>query len=254
MLDKLIRALQKPFETVDKRIVVHNDYNVVGPTDINYKPPLARNVINQTILDKYDFIEFVNEYKNDQTKLFYNEKRLKAVFNYPGVDKADYADSYCSMPLVETLEYIEFSRALNGKLSQKTFIHILKRLEPFIIAFDGKQVDDMDIIEVAENLQATKNINSVQRNTQQKFTLDVEVTAGNSQMVIPRYITFAFPVYKNDLQLKTEFTAELFLSSGEDGFEATLMCYKLEQLTEEALKELTKQVQKGLDGVDSFMS
>lgn len=227
MLDKLIRALQKPFETVDKRIVVHNDYNVVGPTDINYKPPLARNVINQTILDKYDFIEFVNEYKNDQTKLFYNEKRLKAVFNYPGVDKADYADSYCSMPLVETLEYIEF---------------------------DGKQVDDMDIIEVAENLQATKNINSVQRNTQQKFTLDVEVTAGNSQMVIPRYITFAFPVYKNDLQLKTEFTAELFLSSGEDGFEATLMCYKLEQLTEEALKELTKQVQKGLDGVDSFMS
>ena len=81
MLEKLLNAFQKPFEKVDDRIVVHNDYKVVGSDKIHYKPELARNVITQQILDKYDFIEFVNEYKNKQTKLFYNESRLKAVFN-----------------------------------------------------------------------------------------------------------------------------------------------------------------------------
>ena len=252
MLDKLVGLLQKPVEMIKGKVIIHKDYNYENET--NYKPPLARNVIQQKILDKYDFIEFVNEYKGEQTKLFYNENRLKAVFNYPSVDKADYEDSHCSMPLVCTDDFTMFSSLIDTTLTQKQFILALKRFEPYITAFDNKQVDDMDIIEIAENLQATKNINSVQRNTQQKFTLDVEITAGNSELIIPRYITFEFPVYKNDLQLKTEFTVELFLNGGDGGFEARLMCYRLEQLVEEALKELTKQVQSGLDGIDSFMS
>lgn len=254
MLEKLINAIKNPFEKVDDRIVVHNDYKIVNSDKINYKPELARNVITQHILDKYDFIDFVNEYKNKQTKLFYNESRLKAVFNYPSCEKADYADSFCSMELINTLDFHEFKKSLDTKLSQKEFIRVLKRLEPFIIAFDGKQVDDMDIIEIAENLQATKNINSIQRNTQQKFKLDVEISSGNSQVTIPRYVTFEIPIYKNDLMIKTQFQVELFLASGDGGFEATMLCYRLEQLVEEALKELTKQVQNGIDGVNSFMS
>lgn len=252
MLDRLVGLLQKPVEIIKGRVLTHKDY--ISEEETNYRPALSRNVISQKVLDKYDFIEFVNEYKTDQTKLFYNENQLKTVFNYPTVDKADYGDSICLMPLVYTDDFIQFSSKLEKHLSQKEFILLLKKLEPYITSFDNKAVDDMDIIEIAENLQATKNINSVQRNTEQKFTLDVEVTAGHDKLTIPRYITFEFPVFKNDLQLKTEFTVELFLSGGDGGFEATLMCYKLDQLKEEALKELTIQVQNGLDGIDSFMA
>jgi len=252
MFEKLIKLVQRPSEQLDGRVLVHKDYEV--RTDTNYKPPLARNVIAQTILDKYDFIEFVNEYKNKQTKLFYNEDQIKAVFNYPLEDKADYGDSYCTMGLRYTDVFSRFVSMLDRKMSQKEFVMMLKTLEPYIVGFDGKKIDNMSIIEIAENLQATKNINSIQRNTQQKFTLDVEISTGHSEMTIPRYISFEFPIFKNDLQLKTRFEVELFLSGSDSGFEAVLVCYKLDQQKEEALKELTNQVQNGIDGVDSFMS
>lgn len=254
MLEQILKLFQKPVEAVDDKIVVHQNYSLVKPDFINYKPKISRNVITQEVLDKYDFIDFINEYKNDRTKIFYNQSRIKAVFNYPTATEADYADSWCQMPLVTTLNFQEFKNSLDQKLSQKQFILMLKRLEPFIVAFDGKKVDGMDIIEVAENLQATKNINSIQRNTQQKYMLDIKVSAGNSQFTIPRYITFEIPVYKNDLMIKTQFQVELFLTSGDGGFEAQIVCYKLEQLVDEALKELTKQVQSGIDRVGSFMS
>ncbi|NOX15985.1 MAG: DUF2303 family protein [Epsilonproteobacteria bacterium] len=252
MFEKLIKLVQRPSEQLNGRVLVHKDYEIKA--DTNYRPPLARNVIAQSILDKYDFIEFVNEYKEEQTKLFYNENQIKAVFNYPLVDEADYGDSFCVMGLRYTNDFSRFSSMLEKKMSQKEFIMMLKTLEPYIVGFDGKEIENMDIIEIAENLQATKNINSIQRNTQQKFTLDVEISTGHSEMTIPRYISFEFPIFKNDLQLKTRFEVELFLGGSDDGFEAVLMCYKLEQQKEEALKELTKEVQNGLDGVDSFMS
>ena len=157
------------------------------------------------------------------------------------------------MELAYTRDFKEFREHIEADLSQKQFIRILKRMEPYITAFDDKAVDDMDIIEIAENLQATKNINSVMRNTQQAFVLDTEVRAGHSSMTIPRFITFKMPVYKNDLKLESEFKVELFLQGGEGGFIANLVCYKLEQTVEETVRELTTQVQNGCDGIDSFM-
>ncbi len=251
MFDKLISLLQKPYESISGGEIVHKDY--VRILDTYYKPPISRNVLRQKISDKYDFVEFVNEYKTDVTKLFYNSEEIKAVFNYPAVDSKNYGDSVCYMPLLYTDIYLSFSSALQKKLSQKEFIFLLKKFEPYIVAFDGATVNDMDIVEIAENLQAVKNINSVQRNTQQKFTLDVEVKAGHSELIIPKYITFEFPVFKNDLMLKKLFTIELFLSADENGFSTELMCYKFEQIVENSLKELIKQVKNGTRGVDSFM-
>ena len=175
------------------------------------------------------------------------------MFNYSTKEEADYADSYCRMILLQTIDFIEFKNHIERDLSQKEFIRILKRMEPYITAFDDKAVDDMDIIEIAENLQATKNINSIMRNTAQSFVLDTEVRAGNSELTIPRFITFKIPIYKNDLKLESEFKVELFLQGGDGGFEANLVCYKLEQTIEETVRELTTQVCNGCDNVDSFM-
>ena len=61
------------------------------------------------------------------------------------------------------------------------------------------------------------------------------------------------PVYKNDLKLEAQFDVELFLNADEGKFTANLVCYKLEQTIEETIRELTKQVCEGCDGVESFM-
>lgn len=257
MIEKIIGLFQKPTE-VDKNgnVLQHENYRSVKPIEQEYKffkHPIARNVIQQSIVNKEDFISFINEYKTDATKIFFNHTAIKAQFNYSTSEHADHGDSYCLMDLEHTRDFSELKRHIESDLSQKDFIRILKRMEPYIIAFDDKEVDDMDIIEIAENLQATKNINSVQRNTQQAFILDTEVRAGNSSMEIPRFITFKIPVYKNELSLQSEFKVELFLQGGDGGFIANLVCYKLEQTVDEATRELTEQVCEGCEGVKSYM-
>ncbi len=57
----------------------------------------------------------------------------------------------------------EFRSCLDRDLTQKDFIRILKRLESCIKGFDGKEVADMDIIEIAENLQATNLMKSLRK-------------------------------------------------------------------------------------------
>ena len=257
MIQKIVNLFQKPTETdANGNILQHENYKVERPVETKHKHfayPIARNVIEQAISNKYDFIEFVNEYKTEATKIFYNENVIRAVFNYSTSDKADHGDSCASMVLKRTRDFNEFKNAIDAHLTQQQFIRLLKRLEPYIIAFDDKPVDDMDIIEVAENLQSSKNINSVQRNTSQTFVIDAEVRSGNSSFEIPRFITFKLPVFQNDIMLTAEFKTELFITAGDSGFEVTLACYKLDQSVEETLRELTRQVQNGCDGISSYM-
>jgi len=253
VLDKFIGFFQKPTHVLTNGVEIqHKDYSTVKKGK-NFALPIERNVINQSIINKYDFIEFINEYKNDQTKIFYTENIVQAIFNYPTVEKADHEDSYVRMELQKTKDFIVFQSSLEDDLTQKQLIRILKRLEPCIVGFDNKKVDDMDIIEVAENLQSTKNIQSVQRNSSQAFMIDAEVKAGNGNFTVPRYINFEMPIYKNDLKIIAKFDVELFLSANEGNFTANLVCYKLEQTLEETVRELTKQVCEGCEGVESFM-
>ena len=94
------------------------------------------------------------------------------------------------MELLYTNNFEEFRRCLDKDLSQKDFIRILKRLESCIVGLNGEKAANMDIIEIAENLQASKNFQSVQRNTLKAFTIDAEVKAGNTNYEIPRFIHF----------------------------------------------------------------
>lgn len=238
----------------DGREVIHNDYKVVEDNrGKNFEHEIARWVIKQSILNKDDFIEFVKEYKSEATKIFFNNSRIKAIFNYTTLEKADFHDSFCEMELEYTKNFVEFKSCLDRDLSQKDFIRILKRLESCIKGFNGKEVADMDIIEVAENLQATKNFQSVQRNTVQGFTVDAEVKAGNTNYTIPRYVHFMMPVYKNDLKLEVQFDCELFLEAKENSFIVNLVCYKLDEIIEKTIRDLTKDVCDSCEGVKSFM-
>lgn len=257
MIQKIIGLFQRPTDIdANGNILQHEAYNVEPPIEQNekfFRHPIARNVIEQTIVNKNDFIAFINEYKTEATKIFYDECSIVAKFNYSTANTADYGDSYCQMVLDKTKDFSEFIAHIDTGINQKLFIRFLKRMEPYITHFDRKPADDMDIIEVAEHLHATKNINSVQRNTQQAFVVDAEIKAGNSSFEIPRYITFSIPVFKNDIDLSATFEIELFLDAMDGGFEVNLACYKLDQTIEETVRELTRQAQDGCDGIKSFM-
>lgn len=252
MLEKLINFFQKPSETLPNgQILTHQSYSVEKPE--NYRPPLVRNVIKQNIINKDDFIAFCNEYKTDATKLFYNNEIVKAIFNYPTKDEADYGDSVACMNLIFTEHFAFLHKNLDENISQPNFIRLLKRLEPFITMFDGEKVQDMDIVEIAEDLQASKNINSIIRNTSQKFVMDVEIGTGRKNIKIPRYITFEMPIFKNDLEAKYGFDVELFFNHEESGFTATLLCYQLEELIDNVARALTYEIREAIDAT-SYMT
>lgn len=258
MIKELFSAFKGDLKPVamleDGREVVHQDYKVQDDNrGVNFKHKINRHVLNQSILNKNDFIEFIKEYKEDGTKIFFDNLKIKAVFNYSTAKTPDYHDSVCEMQLQSTKNFIEFFNCLDRDLSQKEFIRILKRLESCIVGFSNKEVADMDIIEVAENLQSTKNFQSVQRNASKAFIVDAEVKAGNTNYEIPRFIHFKMPIYKNDLELVVQFDCELFLEAADNGFIANLVCYKLDETVEEAIRTLTKDVCDSCEGVSAYM-
>ncbi len=254
LLNSLMNAFRPPMEPLeDGSIIIHNDYKIdTAKQPIHFKPALARHVVSQKIINKDDFIGFVTEYKTDATKLFYNEGRVEAVFNYTTAEKADYGDSTATMPLVLADDYKEYRSNNVRPITQKDFIRFLKRMEPFIVALDNKKADDMDIIEMAENLQGVTTIDSIQRNASNKFTIDATVRTGKANVEIPRIITFEFPIYTNDRELTTRFETELFLSAQDGAFVAELICYNIDQLEEETRRQLTQSICDGIEDVKAF--
>ncbi len=255
LIGKIANAFRPVKEDLGNgRKVFHQDYKIdETERPIYFKPPIDRHVLSQNIISKIDFIAFVNEYKTEATKLFYNDSQIKAVFNYTTKEKADYGDSTCFMQLQITDDFKEF-KSHQTQLSQKQFVRFLKRMEPFIVAFDNKKADDMDIIEMAEHLQAIKTIDSVQRNAQQKFHLDVNIQTGKQSMTLPKVIVFEFPIFKNDREMTTRFETELFLSADEGALAAELICYNIDQLYEESIRELTNSILNDIENVSAFQS
>ena len=258
-MKELIKKIANSFRPVTQDLgngvkAVHQDYKYdVTNVPVHFKPSIQRHVLNQSIINKLDYIAFVNEYKTTATKLFYNNGGISAVFNYSTKDEANHGDSTCKMHLQVTDDYTEFEKH-QCELSQKQFVRFLKRMEPFIVAFDNKKADDMDIIEMAEHLQAIKTIDSVQRNAQQKFHLDVNIQTGKDSMTLPRIIVFEFPIFKNDREMTTRFETELFLSADDGSLAAELICYNIDQLYEESIRELTNSILEEIDDVKAFQS
>ena len=85
----------------------------------------------------------------------------------------------------------------------------------------------MDVIELAESLQAVKKFDSVQKNTSSKFSLDVEIKSGAKQALqLPKRLTFSLPVYEADTAVIGNFEAELFVNIDTEGrFSLKLVCF-----------------------------
>lgn len=156
----------------DKRaVIVHKDYILRGEL---LKEPL-RNSYDINALDVDSFVGLVNEYKEPNSKLFFDDKSIKSIVDFNTKDRAEFCEKRIGLNLAFTPFYTSFSERLGVNLSQRDFVFLLKSLFMYITNIDGKPNGNMDVIELAQSLQAVKKFDSVQKNTSSKISLDVEI-------------------------------------------------------------------------------
>lgn len=235
----------------DKRaVIVHKDYILRGEL---LKEPL-RNSYDINALDVDSFVGLVNEYKEPNSKLFFDDKSIKCIVDFNTKDRAEFCEKRIGLKLAYTPFYYSFNEHLGVNLSQRDFVFLLKSLFMYITKIDGKPNDNMDVIELAQSLQAVKKFDSVQKNTSSKISLDVEIKSGAKEnLTLPNKITFKLPIYEADVRLMGEFEVELFVDIKNDSeFNIRLVCYTAEAVRREVLNELVKNIQERCDEVTAY--
>ena len=234
----------------DKRAILrHQDY---GISEVLLKEPL-RNKYTVDALDVDSFVDLVNEYKEPSSKLFFDDKSIKCIVDFNSKDKAEFCEKRINLGLGYTPFFKAFEDSAGKSLSQRDFVFLLKSLFMFITSIDGKPNDDMDVIELAESLQAVRKFDSVQKNTSSKISLDVEIKSGAKETIqMPKNITFTLPVYEADTEIKGKFECELFVSIDEERFGLKLVCYTAETSRREVLSQIVSKISERCEGVKAF--
>ncbi|MDL0089269.1 DUF2303 family protein [Campylobacter gastrosuis] len=237
-------------DTKKRAIITHKDYTL---NEGLLNEPLRNSYIIKA-LDVESFVGLVNEYKEPNSKLFFNDKNIKCVVDFATKDKAEFCEKRIFLNLEYTPFYYDFDKNLSKNLTQREFVFLLKSLFMYITEIDGKENDNMDVIELAQNLQAVKKFDSVQKNTSSKISLDVEIKSGTkANLTLPNKITFRLPIYEADVSLLGEFEVELFVDIKNDSeFSISLVCYTAEVVKRGVLNRLVKNIQERCDGVKAY--
>ena len=232
-----------------RAIIVHKSYDIDQKL---LKEPL-RNKYTVDALDVDSFVDLVNEYKEPSSKLFFDDKSIKCIVDFNSKDKAEFCEKRINLGLGVTPFFYTFNKNVGETLGQREFVFLLKSLFMFISDIDGKANDDMDVIELAESLQAVKKFDSVQKNTSSKISLDVEIKSGAKETIsIPKTITFTLPVYEADTEVRGEFKCELFVSIDEERFGLKLVCYTAEVSRREVLSKIVSKISERCEGVKAY--
>ena len=232
-----------------RAVLTHQDYKL---PDSLLKEPLRNKYIIDA-LDVDSFVDLVNEYKEPVSKLFFDDKSIKCIVDFNSKDKAEFCEKRINLGLGYTPFFKAFEDSVGKNLGQRDFVFLLKSLFAYITAIDGKPNDNMDVIELAESLQAVRKFDSVQKNTSSKISLDVEIKSGAKETIqIPKNITFTLPVYEADTEVRGEFECELFVSIDEERFGLKLVCYTTEASRREVLSQIVSKISERCEGVKAF--
>lgn len=232
-----------------RAIIVHKSYDIDQKL---LKEPL-RNSYTINALDVDSFVDLVNEYKEPSSKLFFDDKSIKCIVDFNSKDKAEFCEKRINLGLGFTPFYEAFNQSVGKNLGQRDFVFLLKSLFVYITAIDDKPNDNMDVIELAESLQAVKKFDSVQKNTSSKISLDVEIKSGTKETIqMPKNITFTLPVYEADTEIRGEFECELFVTIDEEKFGLKLVCYTAEASRREVLGEIVSKISHRCEDVKAY--
>ncbi|CDF64656.1 hypothetical protein CSG_7380 [Campylobacter fetus subsp. venerealis str. 84-112] len=205
-------------------------------------------------LDSPSFVNLVKEYKDERSKIFFSEKGIKCIIDFNSKDRGEFRERHIDLNLQYTPFYEAFDKSIGSNLEQRDFVFLLKSLFMFIKKIDNKPNDNMDVIELAESLQAVKKFDSIQKNSSSKINIETEIKSGaKSSLELPRHITFELPIYEADTSKLGEFETELFvdIDSGGD-FALRLVCFTQDMILRNVLDKIVDEIANNCGGVPAF--
>lgn len=177
-------------------------------TDVHgLKPAPSRIRQRPVFYERAAFVEYVNRFKSEASVVFndVDANTFDAFLDYhKDAATAGTGDHVARLQLRYSEEFARWN-AIQGKwLPQVEFAEFLE--ENYI---DVKRPDGSDVLELASDLEAKKNVNwksAVRRDTQTRaFTYEEDLQAnqkGKGEVVVPRDLLFALPIYHGEAAME----------------------------------------------------
>ncbi|MDE5602628.1 MAG: DUF2303 family protein [Helicobacter sp.] len=215
---------------------LHKDYSLA---EDSLKEPLNRG-FDLKVDDKESFVALVQEYKQDNSKIFYNFKKIDAYLDFHTKESQCFNKRVIELGLEKHPFYQAFLDNLNQPLSQRGFVAFLKSF--YVFLDPSNTMSGLDLIDLSTHLNAVKNIDSIQKHTSASFCLSTTIKSGAKEEVeIPSKLTFAFQMLKAS-DKKVTLEIELFITLKENSFEIRLVSYDIQIKEESVLKEFINEL------------
>lgn len=231
----------KPTALVNGITFVHKDYKVDEST---LNEPLNKGFIIKTD-DKESFLSLVKEYAGENSKLFYSSKFIEAKLDFHTKEKQNFNNREIRLELIPHSYYSHFLEIVAKPMSQRGFVSFLKSFYVFLEEQNG--VGGLELISIAESLNAATKIDSVQKNTSQSLSLETEIKSKKGSVEIPTKLKFSLPMFEATPNDKITLEFELFLELKDNSFEVRLLCYEKPIKERDALESLVDSIKSELN-------
>lgn len=221
------------FRAIHKDYVLNSDNNKRG-----------RVIINEALDNADDFISFVSEFKTPSTKVFYNDKTVRAIFNYSQHNKPDFHDSRVDLNMSASSAFSTLKQFMDKPLPQADLIVFLKQCEPYF----SVGIDSIGIIEIVQNLIVTTKVNSINANTKRTAIVNIEMKSGALGHVdLPTKLCVTLPLFRQMSETLTDFPIELFYDIKDDMILTTLKCWTFDETVEIATRDIVTEIVRKLN-------
>lgn len=216
---------------------VHKDYTLAQDC---LKEPLNRG-FHLNVEDKESFVALAEEYKQENSKIFYNLKNISAYLDYHTKEKQCFNNRIVTLKLEPHPIYLAFLDNLKQPLNQRDFVTFLKTFYVFLKE-DANVMSGLDLVELSTHLSASSKIDSVQKHASASFCIATTIKSGTKEEVdIPSKLVFKFQMLSCSNKTIT-IEVELFITLKENSFEIRLVCYDIQIREEAVLKEFIDEL------------
>ncbi len=145
------------------------------------------------------FISYVNEYKNEHTKVFADTAhwRLHVAVDYHGKDSPELVRHHGYLQMERTPEYMTWFNINKESIDQEEFAEFIEENQK-----DIHSPDSATILEIATNLKVKKDVNFSSAMTLQngaaqfQYSENIETQTQRGSMEIPTEIVLGIPVFE----------------------------------------------------------